>query len=61
MTKRFNSAGEVTIDITPFLEDMKPKIKEHPYLKKVLDQMVADGLSEDEAFDIMFEAWLRGR
>lgn len=46
------------IDMAQVIEDMKPKMKEHPVLKKHLDKMVADGLTEDEALDVMIEVWL---
>ena len=39
-------------------EEMKPKMKEHPVLKKHLDKMIEDGLSEDEALNIMIDVWL---
>ena len=39
------------------IEDMKKGIKENPKLKKYLDRMIADGIDEDTALDIMILAW----
>ena len=39
------------------IEDMKEGIKENPKLKKYLDRMIADGIDEDAALDIMILAW----
>ena len=39
------------------IEDMKEGIKENPKLKKYLDRMIADGIDEDNALDIMILAW----
>ena len=39
------------------IEDMKEGIKENPKLKKYLDRMIADGIDEDTALDIMILAW----
>ena len=35
------------------IKGMKERIPLNPILKKELDKMVADGLSEDEALDVM--------
>ena len=39
------------------IEGMKKGIKENPALKKYLDKMVADGIDEDTALNIMILAW----
>jgi len=39
------------------IESMKKGIKEHPTLKKYLDEMIADGIDEDTALNIMLIAW----
>ena len=38
---------------------MKKKIKEDPTLKKYLDKMIADGIDEDTALNIMILAWFQ--
>ena len=43
------------------IEDMKEGIKENPKLKKYLDRMIADGIDEDNALDIMILAWQNRR
>ena len=43
------------------IESMKKGIKENPTLKKYLDQMIADGIDEDTALDIMILAWQNRR
>ena len=50
--------GSVIIEKEKLFEQMKPKMKEHPVLKKYLDKMIANGLSEDEALNIMINVWL---
>jgi hypothetical protein len=40
------------------IKGMKEGIPLNPILKNELDKMVADGLSEDEALDVMILAWL---
>ena len=41
------------------VEDLKKGIKENPILKKYLDKGINEyGLTEEEALDIMIEAWL---
>ena len=40
------------------IKGMKERIPLNPILKNELDKMVADGLSEDEALDVMILAWL---
>ena len=37
---------------------MKEKIPNHPVLKKEMEKLMADGVSQDEALDIMIGAWL---
>ena len=39
------------------ITSMKKGIKEHPTLKKYLDEMIADGIDEDTALNIMILAW----
>ena len=39
------------------LDSMKKGIKENPTLKKYLDKMIADGIEEDTALNIMILAW----
>lgn len=39
------------------IEGMKKGIKENPKTKKYLDKMVADGIDEDTALNIMILAW----
>jgi hypothetical protein len=39
-------------------EEMGKKIKEDKRTKPFLKQMVSDGLSEDEAINIMLLAWI---
>ena len=39
------------------IEGMKKGIKENPTTKKYLDRMIADGIDEDTALDIMILAW----
>lgn len=43
------------------LRDMKQQMKENPVTKHWLDTMVADGINEDTALDIMIAAWLSRR
>ena len=40
------------------IESMKKGIKENPTTKKYLDKMIADGIEEDTALNIMIHAWL---
>ena len=40
------------------IEDMKRRIPYDPVLKKYLERLMAEGLSKDEALDIMVNAWL---
>ena len=37
---------------------MKEKIPHHPVLKKEMEKLMADGLNQDEALNIMIGAWL---
>lgn len=39
------------------IESMKKGIKENSATKKYLDKMVADGIDEDTALNIMILAW----
>ena len=50
--------GSIIMEKENLFEKMKPKIKEHSVLKKHLDKMIADGLSEHEALNIMIDVWL---
>ena len=43
------------------IESMKKGIKENPTLKKYLDKMIADGIDEDTALNIMLLAWQNRR
>lgn len=43
------------------IEDMKKGIKENPKTKKYLDKMIADGIDEDTALNIMILAWQNRR
>lgn len=40
------------------ITSMKKGIKENPTTKKYLNQMIADGIDEDTALNIMILAWL---
>ena len=42
------------------ISEMKKRIPEHPVLKQELDKLMEDGLSEDEALNLMIYAWLMG-
>ena len=43
------------------IASMKKGIKENPTTKKYLDQMIADGIDEDTALNIMILAWQNRR
>ena len=43
------------------IEAMKEGIKENPTTKKYLDKMIADGIDEDTALNIMLLAWQKRR
>ena len=43
------------------LDSMKKGIKENPTTKKYLDKMIADGIDEDTALNIMILAWQNRR
>ena len=43
------------------IEEMKERIPEHPVLKKDLEKLMAEGLSKDEALDVMVDAWLNAQ
>ena len=55
--KRFKNANGITIDIISLMKD---RIKENPILKGYLDDIMAKGIDEDIALDIMIYAWLKG-
>lgn len=40
------------------IKNMKEKIPNHPVLKKEMEKLMADGLSQDEALNVMIIAWL---
>lgn len=40
------------------IKNMKERIPNHPVLKKEMEKLMADGLSQDEALDVMIHAWL---
>ena len=40
------------------ISEMKKRIPKHPVLKQELDKLMEDGLSEDEALNLMIYAWL---
>ena len=44
--------------IEDMITEMKEKMSNHPVLKKEMEKIMVDGLSQDEALDIMIEAWL---
>ena len=48
---------KVAID-EQFIEDMKKGIKRNKETRRILNQLVAEGLSEDEALNLMIRAWL---
>lgn len=41
------------------IASMKKGIKENPTTKKYIDKMIADGIDEDTALDIMILAWAK--
>ena len=43
------------------IEEMRKRIPDHPYLKKILDELMDEGISEDEALSIMVYSWLKGK
>ena len=44
--------------IEDMITEMKEKMSNHPVLQRKMEKLMADGLSQDEALDIMIEAWL---
>lgn len=42
------------------IAEMKRRIPKHPVLKKHLEELINNGLSEEEALDVMIAAWLKG-
>ena len=40
------------------IAEMKEKMSKHPILQKEMEKLMADGLSQNEALNIMIEAWL---
>lgn len=41
-------------------EEMKKRIPNHPKLKKVLEDLMNEGMLEEEALNIMIISWLSG-
>ena len=46
--------------INQIIETMKERIPKDPRTKKYFDKLVADGVDEDTAVDIMIYTWLKG-
>lgn len=42
-------------------EDVKERIKDNPSLKPILDNMMDDGLSEDDAISVMVDVWAKNQ
>lgn len=40
------------------IKNMKERIPNHPVLKKEMEKLMADGLSQDEALNVLINAWL---
>ena len=40
------------------ITEMKEKMSKNPSLQKEMEKLMEDGLSQDEALDIMISAWL---
>jgi hypothetical protein len=40
-------------------KDIKERIKDHPSLKPILEKMMEDGLSEDDAISVMVDVWAK--
>ena len=51
----------IMIEKRCIIESMKKGIKENPTTKKYLDKMIADGIDEDTALNIMLLAWQNRR
>lgn len=49
-----------TINDKKIINKMKERIPKDPRTKKYFDKLVADGVDEDTAVDIMIYAWLKG-
>ena len=43
------------------IKNMKEKIPNHPVLKKEMEKLMADGLSQDEAVNVLINAWLTSK
>ena len=43
------------------LKEMKKRIPDHPELKKTLEYLMNEGMSEEEALNLMIIAWLSDR
>ena len=46
------------MDHEKIIKEMKNGIKTHPYLKKVLKNIMDDGLTEEDALNVMIQVWL---
>ena len=46
------------MDHEKIIKEMKKSIKTHPYLKKVLKNIMDDGLTEEDALNVMIQSWL---
>ena len=44
--------------VITIITEMKEKIPNHPVLQKEMEKLMADGLSQDEALDVIIYAWL---
>ena len=42
-------------------EDIKKGIKENISLKPIVDKMIEDGLSEDDAISVMVDVWAKNQ
>lgn len=56
------SEKEITEEniVSKIFDEMKRRMPEDPYLKSIMDKMVADGCSEEIVLDIMLYTWLEG-
>ena len=41
------------------LKEVKEKMKEHPVIKETLDKMIADGIDEDVALNLMLYTYFK--
>lgn len=40
------------------IAEMKKRIPEHPVLKEKMEELMAEGMTQDEALNLMIYAWL---